>query len=90
MRFLGVLGLGRVDARLLRQIFLAEFLGDRAARRVDRLGRHLHAVGAHIGDEAGGLAADIDAFIEPLRDLHGARRPRSRAWTRPPAAASRW
>ena len=30
-----------------------------------------HAVGAHIGDEADGLAVDVDAFVEPLRDAHG-------------------
>ncbi|MGO7748688.1 topoisomerase DNA-binding C4 zinc finger domain-containing protein, partial [Rhizobium ruizarguesonis] len=32
--------------------------------------RHLHAVGSHIGDETDRLAADIDALIEPLGDLH--------------------
>ena len=39
----------------------------------DRRTVDLHAVGSHIGDETGGLAADIDAFIEPLRDAHGVR-----------------
>ncbi len=78
VRFLGVLGLGRVEARLLRQVSGAEFLGDGVARGVDRLRRHLHAVGSHIGDQAGGLAADVHAFIEALRHLHGARWPRSR------------
>ena len=33
---------------------------------------HGDAVGSHIGDQAHGLAADIDAFIKALRDLHGA------------------
>ena len=37
---------------------------------VDRLARHLHAVGPHVGDEADGLAADVDAFIELLRHAH--------------------
>ena len=32
--------------------------------------RHLHAVGPHIGDQAGGLAVDIDAFIQALRQPH--------------------
>ena len=32
---------------------------------------HLDAVGAHIGDEPDRLAADVDAFIEALGDLHG-------------------
>ncbi len=30
------------------------------ARGIDRFGRHLHAVGTHIGDETDGLAADIE------------------------------
>ena len=40
----------------------------------DRLVGDLHAVGTHIGDEADGLAADVDAFVEALRDPHGVRR----------------
>src|SRR6202011_4682798 len=28
-------------------------------------------VGAHIGDEADGVALDVDAFVETLRDAHG-------------------
>ena len=36
-------------------------------------GACLHAVGSHVGDQADGLAADVDALVEPLRDLHGAR-----------------
>ena len=46
---------------------------DHAAGGGDRLGRDVDAVGAHIGDEADGLAADVDALIEPLRDPHGVR-----------------
>ena len=41
------------------------------ADRGDRLARHLHAVGPHVGDQAGGLAADIDALVELLRQPHG-------------------
>ena len=32
---------------------------------------YLHAVSAHVGDEADSLAANVDALIEPLRDAHG-------------------
>ena len=74
MGFLRVLRLGRIIARLLRQVLFAELLADRVAGGADRLRRHLHAVGSHIGDQAGRLAADVEAFIEALRDLHGARR----------------
>ena len=52
----------------------AEILGDHSSRRFDRLGREVDAVGAHIGDEADRAFADVDALIEPLGDLHGARR----------------
>ena len=69
---LGVLRLGGVEARLVRDVPRAEGRLDRLTRRLDRLGSDLHAVGTHVGDQADGLAADIDAFIEPLRDLHRA------------------
>ena len=74
MRFLRVLGLGLVLARRIRHIGVAVILADHLAGLRDRGAVDLHAVGSHIGDEAGGLAADVDAFIEPLRDPHGVRR----------------
>ena len=74
MRFLGVLYLRGIDARALRHIFVAMQLGDDAAALRDGLARHGGAVRAHIGDEADRFAAKLDAFIESLCDLHGARR----------------
>ena len=74
VRLLRVLGLGRVFARRGRHVVVAEILGDDTPRRRDRLRREIDAVGAHIGDEAGRAVADVDAFIEALGDLHGARR----------------
>ena len=70
MGLLRVLGLDHVFARRVRDVFRAEFLADDAARRCDGRAVHVDAVGSHIGDEADGLAADIDAFIEPLSELH--------------------
>ena len=70
VRFLGVLGLALVFARRRRQVVRAEARLDMVADRGDRLARHLHAVGPHIGDQADGLAADIDAFVELLRRAH--------------------
>ena len=90
VRFLGVLGLGRIETRLVRNIAAAELIADSAARRLDRLCRHLHAVGTHIGDETNRLAADVDTFVQPLGDLHGGAMRRSRAWRRQPVAASTW
>ena len=74
VRLLCVLGFGGVFPRRGRHVIVAEILGDDAARRRNRLGREIDAVGSHIGDEAGRAVADIDAFVEPLRNLHGARR----------------
>ena len=36
--------------------------------------REVHGVGAHVGDEADAAFAEIDAFIELLRQAHGALR----------------
>ena len=73
VRLLGVLGLGRVLARR-RRAGRARRSGCWITLRVAAMAsrRHLHAVGAHVGDEADGLAADVDALVEPLGDLHGA------------------
>ena len=72
MRLLGVLGLGAVPSRLFREVGLAEVAGDQPARRGNGLLGDLHAVGAHVGDEPHGLAAQVDAFIELLGQAHGA------------------
>ena len=69
VRFLGVLGFGFVFARK-RRVALAELGRDDVAYMADRFGHDLDAVGSHVGDETDQLAADIDAFVEPLGDLH--------------------
>ena len=74
MRFLRVLCLALVLARRFRHVGVTVILANDFARLRDGRIVDLHAVGSHIGDETGGLAADIDAFIEPLRDPHGVRR----------------
>ena len=63
MRFLRVLGLGLVEARLLGKVMPVIAFADRAARGRDRAVVHLHPVGAHIGDRA--------RFVERLREPHG-------------------
>ena len=72
--FLRVLGLGFVAARRGRQVFSAVIRFDDAAHRRNRFFGDLHTVGTHIGDQADCLAADVDAFVEPLRHAHGVRR----------------
>ena len=69
VRFLRVLGLGLVVARLGRDIGRAETLADGLTRLGDALGRHIDAVRTHIGDQAAGV---VDALIQFLRRLHGA------------------
>ena len=73
VRFLRVLGLGGVFARRARHVGVAEVLADHPARRRHRLGGEIDAVGAHIGDEPDRAVADVDALVEALGDLHGAR-----------------
>ena len=70
--FLRVLGFGLINTWLTRQIGCAIRSLDQVAAGVDGLVGHGHAVGSHIGDQADRLAADVDAFIKALRDLHGA------------------
>ena len=70
VRFLGVLGLGLVLADERGDEPLRVLARDEAADGADRLRHDGHAVGSHVGDEADGLAADVDAFIEALGDLH--------------------
>ena len=62
VRFLRVLGLGRIVTGLRRQRLRAELPGDRVADDRDGLGADLHAVGPHVGDVA--------LFVESLRDAH--------------------
>ena len=38
---------------------------------VIRLRGDVDAVGAHIGDQPDGLALDVDALVQPLREPHG-------------------
>src|SRR5690606_11771083 len=70
---LRVLGLALVSAGLVRHIGLAEVFRDDRARACNRLAAQRHAVRTHVGDEAGGLAADGDALIQLLGDAHGLR-----------------
>ena len=74
MRFLRVFRLGLVPPRRLRHIARAIVGFDHAADGGDRFAGNLHAVGTHISDQADGLAADVDAFIETLRHPHRVRR----------------
>ncbi len=69
---LGVLGLGLVVAWGLGDVGRAIDIADHAARLGDALGLDRHAVGPHVGDQADGLAADVDAFVQLLGGLHGA------------------
>ena len=70
VRFLGVLRLGLVFADEGGDEPLRVFARDQPADGVDRLRHDGDAVGSHVGDEADGLAADVDALIEALGDLH--------------------
>ena len=77
MGFLGVLGLGLVDPRAVRQVGVAEIVGDGLARGADRFLGNLNAVGPHVGDQADRLALDVDTLVELLSEAHGAARAQS-------------
>ena len=71
MRFLGVFGLGLVGTRLFGHEFGAEFRADHPAGGIDGLPGQGDAIGPHIGDQPRGFAADVDALIQALGDVHG-------------------
>ena len=70
MRFLSVLRLRLEHPRRRRNVGVAEILRDQRPRTGDRLAAQGNAVRSHVGDETDGFAADVGAFIEPLRQLH--------------------
>ncbi len=71
VRFLGVLRLGAIDPRLLRESLLPVQLHDDFANLADGFLREIERVRAHVGDEADGALADVDAFVQLLRNAHG-------------------
>ena len=72
VRFLRVLGPGAIGARRLRQVALAVDLRDVAPAGGCRLARDLHAVGAHVGDQADRVAVQTDPLEQALGGAHGA------------------
>ena len=72
VRLLGVLGPGAIGARLVRQVALAVGACDPLPAGGERLAGHLHAVGAHVGDQADRLAIERDALEQALRGAHRA------------------
>ncbi len=74
MGLLRILRLGFIAARRRGDVARTIIGIDHTAHRGDRFLGDLHAVGTHISNETDGLAADIDALIEPLCDPHGVRR----------------
>ena len=68
-------GLGLIRARLAGMILRAVVLDDERLCRGERLVRQTLGVGTHIGDETDRAAVgNIHAFIQLLRDRHGAPR----------------
>ena len=63
VRFLRVLGLGLVLARGRRHIVFAVIGSDQPPSGGERLFCNIHAIGAHVSDEADGLAIDVDALV---------------------------
>ena len=72
--FLRVARLVLVEAGALRHGLGAVEARDDLADLADRLVGEVHGVGAHVGDEADRAFAVVDAFVELLREAHGALR----------------
>ena len=68
---LGVLGLGLVDPGRRGQVGVAEAVEHDLAHAGQSFPGDLNAVGPHVGDQADGLAAQVDALVELLGDPHG-------------------
>ncbi len=73
VRLLRVLRLRLIAAGRVRHVARAVLGPDRRPDRRHGLFRDLHAVGAHIGDQADRLAADLDALVKALGDAHRMR-----------------
>ena len=63
VRFLGILRLGLVDSRLVRQPLFAVELHDHVANMPDRFLGQVERIGAHVGDETNRAFADVDALV---------------------------
>jgi hypothetical protein len=71
VRFLRVLGFVLVAARRIGNVIAAIVTVDHPPDGANGFLRHVDTVGAHVSDETDRLAANIDAFIQPLRQSHG-------------------
>ena len=72
VRFLRVF-LRFVEIGLLGQVVRAEALGNQRADLIERVVRDAHGIGAHVGDQRDGtFLAQLDAFVQFLRERHGA------------------
>ncbi len=73
VRFLGVFRFGLVEIGSIGQGAGAEVAGDHVAQFGQGFGRQIDRVGSHVADQADrAFAAEGDAFVELLRDPHGA------------------
>ena len=72
MCFLGILGLGLVGGWLARQHTLAKSFRNELPQFINGFLGQIDRVGAHVGNQADGLATDIHAFVELLGNTHGA------------------
>src|SRR5205085_10656560 len=69
---LRILGTADIGPGRARQVPRAEIIVDETPRLGYGLAGHVGAVRTHISNESDRLAADIDALVEMLGNLHGA------------------
>ena len=71
MCLLGIGGLCLVNTWFFRDISRAIARTNIITQCGDGLGAKLNPISSHIGDQTGGLTANVDTFIELLGNLHG-------------------
>ncbi len=74
MCFLRILRFGLVDARLIRNLVLPVQAGGDFANLLHSLVGKRHRIGTHVSDETDAALADVQTFIQLLREPHSAPR----------------
>ena len=70
MRFLRVLGFGRIGTRIIRHVLVPKRLADMPANRTDCFFGHRDAIGSHVGDQTDRLTTEVHALIKLLGRTH--------------------
>ena len=85
MGFLSIRCRRFIDPWRIWQVFVAKTLSDFLSDGRNSLAAKLNPVSSHVGDQAGRLRPDIDAFVELLGNLHSTAGRKAKVFERLPA-----